>query len=113
MWLLGWRERGRLEFVGWKYKQIPFVLLNCCQKGFLSIINTHPLWRGSSSSFRKTGASRLNSSTRKLIFLADFLANRGHELALGVHTVDNTKRGVLYWANYDLVGGSETQAVII
>ncbi|CAN1177039.1 Putative ribonuclease H protein At1g65750 [Linum perenne] len=50
---------------------------------------------------------------REANHLADFLANKGHELALGTHSIDCLERGILYWANYDLVGGSETRLVAI
>ncbi|CAN1789137.1 hypothetical protein LINPERHAP1_LOCUS18346 [Linum perenne] len=48
---------------------------------------------------------------REANYLADFLANRGHALALGTHTIDNSESGVLYWAKYDLVGGSEIRNI--
>ncbi|CAN1219297.1 Putative ribonuclease H protein At1g65750 [Linum perenne] len=50
---------------------------------------------------------------REANFLADHLANKGHELALGSHTIDNTDRGIAYWARYDLFGGSETRSVLL
>ncbi|CAN1180320.1 hypothetical protein LINPERHAP2_LOCUS34715 [Linum perenne] len=41
---------------------------------------------------------------REANFLVDYLVNKGHDLTLGIHTIDNTDRGVLYWARYDLFG---------
>ncbi|CAN1139509.1 Putative ribonuclease H protein At1g65750, partial [Linum perenne] len=43
--------------------------------------------------------------------LAGSLANKGHKLELGIHTIDSSESSVLYWAKYDLVGRSETQTV--
>ncbi|CAN1134922.1 Putative ribonuclease H protein At1g65750 [Linum perenne] len=50
---------------------------------------------------------------REANHLADFLANKGHELALGTHTIGISECNVLYWAKYDLVGGSETRTIPI
>ncbi|CAN1289838.1 Putative ribonuclease H protein At1g65750, partial [Linum perenne] len=46
---------------------------------------------------------------REANYLADFLANKGHELVLSTHTIGISESNVLYWAKYDLVGGSETR----
>ncbi|CAN1164553.1 Putative ribonuclease H protein At1g65750 [Linum perenne] len=48
---------------------------------------------------------------REANFLADHLANKGHDLNLGVHNIDITDSRVLYWARYDLFGGSEARSV--
>ncbi|CAN1126735.1 Putative ribonuclease H protein At1g65750, partial [Linum perenne] len=45
--------------------------------------------------------------------LADFLANKGHDLAAGTHTLDSSERGILHWVNYDLVGSCEARWVLI
>ncbi|CAN1163535.1 Putative ribonuclease H protein At1g65750 [Linum perenne] len=50
---------------------------------------------------------------REANHLADFLANKGHELTLGTHTIETSESNVLYWAKYDLVGGSETRTIFI
>ncbi|CAN1148328.1 hypothetical protein LINPERPRIM_LOCUS38022, partial [Linum perenne] len=42
---------------------------------------------------------------REANYLADFLANKGHELALGTHMIGISESNVLYWAKYDLVEG--------
>ncbi|CAN1146991.1 Putative ribonuclease H protein At1g65750 [Linum perenne] len=43
--------------------------------------------------------------------LADSLANKGHDLDLGIHSIDSSESNVLYWAKYDLVGGSESLTI--
>ncbi|CAN1804498.1 Putative ribonuclease H protein At1g65750 [Linum perenne] len=48
---------------------------------------------------------------REANHLADSLANKGHDLALGVHSIDSSESSVLYWAKYDLVGGSESRTI--
>ncbi|CAN1194412.1 Putative ribonuclease H protein At1g65750 [Linum perenne] len=48
---------------------------------------------------------------REANHLADSLANRGHDLVLGTHTIDISESNVLYWAKYDLVGGSESRII--
>ncbi|CAN1351644.1 Putative ribonuclease H protein At1g65750 [Linum perenne] len=48
---------------------------------------------------------------REANHLADYLANKGHEMALGIHTIENSDSGILYWAMYDLVGGSESRRI--
>ncbi|CAN1249193.1 hypothetical protein LINPERPRIM_LOCUS7034 [Linum perenne] len=50
---------------------------------------------------------------REAKFLADFLATKGHDLARGNHSISITKDRVLYWARYDLIGGSESRTIII
>ncbi|CAN1754317.1 Putative ribonuclease H protein At1g65750 [Linum perenne] len=46
-------------------------------------------------------------------FLADHLANRGHEASLGLHVIDLSDHLLLHWARYDSVGGSETRRIVI
>ncbi|CAN1832282.1 Putative ribonuclease H protein At1g65750 [Linum perenne] len=50
---------------------------------------------------------------RKGNFLADHLANRGHEASLGLHVIDLSDHLLLHWARYDSVGGSETRRIVI
>ncbi|CAN1762964.1 Putative ribonuclease H protein At1g65750, partial [Linum perenne] len=45
-------------------------------------------------------------------FLADYLANKGHEAPLGLHPVHLSDTSLLQWANYDRVGGYETCHIV-
>ncbi|CAN1330966.1 Putative ribonuclease H protein At1g65750 [Linum perenne] len=45
---------------------------------------------------------------REANFLVDYLTNKGHDLTMGIHTIDTTDRGVLCWAHYDLFRGLQT-----
>ncbi|CAN1315384.1 Putative ribonuclease H protein At1g65750 [Linum perenne] len=41
---------------------------------------------------------------REVNFAADYLANLGHSLDLGIHVLDTPDSSLLYWLNFDSVG---------
>ncbi|CAN1747934.1 Putative ribonuclease H protein At1g65750 [Linum perenne] len=44
---------------------------------------------------------------------SDHLANRGHDVALGLHQVDLSDPYLIQWQNYDRVGGFATRRIVI
>ncbi|CAN1790227.1 Putative ribonuclease H protein At1g65750 [Linum perenne] len=49
---------------------------------------------------------------REANHLADALANKGHTLELGTHSMERTDRSVIYWETYDSVGGAEPRRIV-
>ncbi|CAN1165600.1 Putative ribonuclease H protein At1g65750 [Linum perenne] len=50
---------------------------------------------------------------REANHLADCLANKGHALELGTHSVNRSEANVLYWSSYDVVGSAEPRRVVM
>ncbi|CAN1164676.1 Putative ribonuclease H protein At1g65750 [Linum perenne] len=50
---------------------------------------------------------------REANHLADALAERGHVVALGIHTTSCSESNVRFWERYDLCGGSETRRIVM
>ncbi|CAN1123547.1 Putative ribonuclease H protein At1g65750 [Linum perenne] len=50
---------------------------------------------------------------REANHLADALANKGHTLDLGTHSVNRSEGSVLYWSSYDVAGGAEPRRVLM
>ncbi|CAN1167928.1 Putative ribonuclease H protein At1g65750 [Linum perenne] len=44
-------------------------------------------------------------------YAADYMANMGQSLDLGVHVSDNPDNSLLYWLRYDLIGVCEPRAI--
>ncbi|CAN1144840.1 hypothetical protein LINPERPRIM_LOCUS16846, partial [Linum perenne] len=45
--------------------------------------------------------------------LADHLANKGHDLTYGTHSIGRDEASVLYWARYDAMGCAEQRAICV
>ncbi|CAN1761170.1 Putative ribonuclease H protein At1g65750, partial [Linum perenne] len=48
---------------------------------------------------------------REANYAADYMANMGQSLGLGVHVSDNPDNSLLYWLRYDLIGVCEPRAI--
>ncbi|CAN1766596.1 Putative ribonuclease H protein At1g65750 [Linum perenne] len=54
---------------------------------------------------------RLTHIYREGNHLADYLANKGHSLAYGTHSIRPDDAMVLYWARYDFMGCEESRMI--
>ncbi|CAN1266075.1 Putative ribonuclease H protein At1g65750 [Linum perenne] len=45
--------------------------------------------------------------------LADSLANMGHSMSFGLHSVSTSDATVQYWSNYDRVGGAVIRRIVV